>query len=127
MRPSPMISLLVLLLSLAPVAAQAQGKDADRWQIGLESGDYVWDIRLVRLAGDSLVFRQTDTLGSVSVQKIKELRLIRKTELRLGEGGGGTMAALMGGDDEVYDLYALDYGARLRAVQQILLLHPPTP
>jgi hypothetical protein len=127
MRRSQSISLLILLLSLAPSAARAQGKDDDRWQIGLESGDYIWDIRLVRLAGDSLVFRQADTLGSVSVQQVKELRLIRKTEMRLGEGGGGAMAALMGGDDEVYDLYTMDYPARLRAVQQILLLHPPKP
>lgn len=126
MRPQRM-SLLVLLLSLAPVVARAQGKDEDRWQIGLESGDYIWDIRLVRLAGDSLVFRQADTLGSVSVQTVKELRLIRKTEMRLGEGGGGAMAALTGSDDEVYDLNTMDYGARLRALQQVLLLHPPRP
>jgi hypothetical protein len=113
------------LLFLATVPAYAQEKSADRWQISLESGDYVWDIRLVRLAGDSLVFRQADTLGSVSVQQIRELRLIRKTEVRLGEGGGGAMAALTGSDDEVYDLTTMDYGARIRALQQVLLLHPP--
>lgn len=114
------------LLSLATVPAHAQEKSADRWQISLESGDYVWDIRLVRLVGDSLVFRQADTLGGVSVQRIRELRLIRKTEMRLGEaGGGGAMAALTGSDDEVYDLTTLDYAARIRALQQVLLLHPP--
>ena len=119
--------LLAVVVSHAPVPAAAQAKDQDRWQIGLESGDYIWDIRLVRLGGDSLVFRQADTLGSVSVQKIKELRLIRKTEMRLGEGGGGAMAALTGSDDEVYDLNTMDYGARIRAIQQVLLLHPPAP
>ena len=125
MRGAKLAVLLTSLISLATAPARAQAKDEDRWQIGLESGDYIWDIRLVRLGGDSLVFRQADTLGSVSVQKVKELRLIRKTEVRLGEGGGGAMAALTGSDDEVYDLYTMDYAARIRTIQQVLLLHPP--
>lgn len=122
--------ILLLLLGLLPVAtsARAQSPADDRWQIALESGDYLWDLRLVRLSGDSLIFRQGDTLGSVSVQLVKELRLIRKTEVHLGEaGGGGAMVALMGGDDEVYDMNTMDYSTRIRTVQQVLLLHPPKP
>jgi hypothetical protein len=126
MRPPRLSTVIVLLLSLAPAVVSGQGKDDDRWQIGLDSGDYIWDIRLVRLAGDSLLFRQADTLGSVSVQQIKELRLIRKTEMRLGDAGG-VLAALTGTDDEVYDLNTMEYAARLRALQQVLLLHPPKP
>jgi hypothetical protein len=118
---------IVLLLSLVGAPASGQGTDADRWQIALESGDYIWDIRLVRLTGDSLMFRQADTVGSVSVQRIKELRLIRKSEMRIGEGAGGALAALAGTDDEVYNLNTMDYAARLRALQQVLLLHPPKP
>lgn len=126
--PSPKLLLLsLLMLALAAAPASAQQKDDDRWQIALESGDYIWDIRLVTLQGDSLVFRQADTLGSASVQQIREVRLIRKTEVRLGEGGGGAMAALTGSDDEVYDLAALDYAGRIRVLQQVLLLHPPRP
>jgi hypothetical protein len=120
-------ALLLLLCLSAVTSASAQSKDDDRWQIGLESGDYLWDLRLVRLSGDSLVFRQADTLGSVSMQSVKELRLIRKTEVHLGEAGGGARAALTGGDDEVYDLNTMDYAARIRTVQQVLLLHPPRP
>jgi hypothetical protein len=127
MRRPRLTPLITLLLSLAAVPVRGQAKDDDRWQIGLESGDYIWDTRLVRLAGDSLVFRHADTLGSVSVQQIKELRLIRKTEMRIGEGGGGALAALTGSDDEVYDLNTMEYAARLRALQQVLLLHPPKP
>ncbi len=104
-------------------SVQAQSED-DRWQITTESGEYIWDIHLVRLAGDSVVFRQADTLGSVSVQAVKELRLIRKSEVRLGDGPAGAMSALTGSDDEVYDLTTLDYPGRLRTVQQIFLLHP---
>jgi hypothetical protein len=37
------------------------------------------------------------------------------------------MAALTGSDDEVYDLAALDFAARIRTIQQVFLLHPPTP
>jgi hypothetical protein len=117
--------LAAALLTLGAVPAQAQAQsDADRWQITTESGEYLWDIRLVRLAGDSVIFRQADSLGSVTVQKVKELRLIQKSEMQLGDGAAGAMSALTGSDDEVYDLTTLDYPGRLRTVQQIFLLHP---
>jgi hypothetical protein len=125
MRPRTVILMSGLLLAMMNSPALAQSKDEDRWQIGLESGDYIWDIRLVGLSGDSLVFRQSDTLGAVSVTRIRELRLIRKTVVHLGEPNGGAMGALTGSDDEVYDLTTLDYPSRLRVVQQALLLHPP--
>lgn len=119
----------LLMISLAtpvvPAPAQTVAED-DRWQVATESGDYIWDIRLVKLSGDSLVFRRSDSLGTVQVQQIKEMRLIRKTTMRVGEAGGGSaLAALTGADDEVYDFQTLDFPARLRAIQQILLVHPP--
>jgi hypothetical protein len=120
----------VLGALLLPCAVHAQDVPAkpgdDRWQIELENGQYVWDIRLVRLQGDSLVFRQADSLGAVSVQQMNEIRLIQKTTIRLGdaEAAAGSIRALTGADDEVYDLKTLDYPARLRTIQQILLLHP---
>lgn len=118
---------LSLWLGGTPAPALAQSPDDDRWQITLESGDYIWDIRLVRLAGDSLLYRQRDSLGATSVQKIRELRLIRKSEMRIGEGAGagGAINALTGSDDEIYDLQTLDYPARIRMIQQIFLVHPP--
>jgi hypothetical protein len=124
MRTATPLVLTALLLTAATSPIRAQGSDDERWQITTDSGSYIWDIRLVRLSGDSLIFRQADTLGSVSVQQTKEIRLIRKTEMRLGEAAAGAMAALTGSDDEVFDLTTLDYGARLRTVQQIFLLHP---
>jgi hypothetical protein len=124
------LALLLSVLALVPGAMRAQDTPKpsdDRWQIGLENGQYIWDIRLVRLKGDSLVFRQADTLGTVSVQQIGELRLIQKSTMRIGQGAaaGGAIGALTGSDDEVYDLLTLDYPARIRSIQQILLLHPP--
>lgn len=127
---APRLALLLSALALVPGAIRAQDTPKpsdDRWQIGLEDGQYIWDIRLVRLKGDTLVFRQADTLGTVSVQQIGELRLIQKSTMRIGQGAaaGGAISALTGSDDEVYDLLTLDYPARIRSIQQILLLHPP--
>ena len=124
------LALLLSALALVPGAIRAQDTPKpsdDRWQIGLENGQYIWDIRLVRLQGDTLVFRQADTLGTVSVQQIGELRLVQKSTVRIGQGAaaGGAISALTSSDDEVYDLLTLDYPARIRSIQQILLLHPP--
>ena len=123
-------ALLLGALALGPGVLRAQDTPKpvdDRWQIGLENGQYIWDIRLVRLQGDSLLFRQADTVGAVSVQQIAEIRLIQKSTMRIGQGAGagGAISALTGSDDEVYDLLTLEYPARIRTVQQILLLHPP--
>jgi len=117
-------STLVALMALAqPLLAQD-----DRWQITLANDQYVWDIRLVRLDGDSLVVRQSDSLVRVPVGQINELRLIRKSEVQLGAGAtAGAMSALVGGDDEVYDLTPLEFADRIRTVQKILLMHPTEP
>jgi hypothetical protein len=116
-------SILLVALALArPLAAQD-----DRWQVTLDGEQYVWDIRLVRLDGDSLIVRQSDSLVHVPVARITEIRLIRKSESRSDDGGGGVMSALTGSDDEVYDLSPLDFAERLRSVQKILLLHPSEP
>jgi hypothetical protein len=124
-----MIRLLGSTLALLLALAQAATAQDNRWQVALDDDSYVWDIRLVRLDGDSLVVRQADSLVRVPVGRISEIRLIRKSEIRLGGGSaaGGAMSALMGGDDEVYDLTPLEFADRLRTVQKILLLHPPAP
>lgn len=117
-------------LLLAPGVAAAQDAapiDTDRWQIQTESGDYIWDIRLLRLSGDTLIFKQADTVGRARVDQIRELRLIRKTVVRGGGEGAMQTSALTGADDEIFDLGPLDFAARLRAIQQVFLVHPPSP
>jgi hypothetical protein len=113
--------LFALMLAAAPpLAAQDE-----RWQVTLDTQEYVWDIRLVRLNGDSLVVRQSDSLRTIPVDQISEIRLIRKSEVQLGDGAtAGAMNALMGGDDEIYDLTPLEFADRIRAIQKIFLYHP---
>jgi hypothetical protein len=116
------------LAFLLAIGQTARAQD-DRWQVTLDDERYVWDIRLVRLDGDSLIVRQSDSLVSVPVAHISEIRLIRKSEMRLGGEGAraGAMSALVGGDDEIYDLTPLEFADRIRTVQKILLLHPTGP
>lgn len=122
---------LVAALLLMPGIAVAQQEDApvdtDRWQIQTEAGDYIWDIRLLKLSGDTLLFKQADTVGRARVAQIRELRLIRKTVVHGAGEGGGAAAALTGSNDEIYDFASLDFAARVRAIQQVFLVHPPSP
>jgi hypothetical protein len=119
----PFLIALLLAVGAAPLAAQD-----DRWQVTLDAQEYVWDIRLVRLDADSLVVRQADTLRALPVDRISETRLIRKSEIQLGDGAtAGAMGALMGTDDEVYDLTPLEFADRIRAIQKIFLYHPAGP
>lgn len=119
-----LVALALLFGHLGPLAAQE-----DRWQVTLEGDRYVWDIQLVRLEGNNLVVRQSDSLLRVPVAKMTELRLIQKTEVDLGTGAGiaagGAMAALTGSEDEIYDLTPFDLAGRKREVEKVLRLHPP--
>jgi hypothetical protein len=118
----------VAIAAVACLAATPSYAQGEPWQVTLDNQEYVWDIRLVRLEDDSLVVNQADTLRRLPVGRITEIRLIRKSEVRLGDGeGAGAMSALTGGDDEVYDLTPLEFADRLRAVQKIFLYHPPEP
>ena len=121
----PAFILLILSALVAPaLTAQERGNRDDRWQLSLADGTYLWDVRLVKLAGDTIHVRGRDSTAAVTVAQVNEFRLIRKSEMQLGNPGGA-MAALTGADDEVYDLTPLDFADRLRAVQKIFLYHPP--
>jgi len=116
---------LLLLAGTAPLHAQQEGgRDRERWQVTLDGEHYVWDIRLVRLDGHSLVIRQADTLARLPVERITEVRLIRASEMNLGAGSAGAMNALTGGDDEVHDLTPFDLDARIKEIEKILADHP---
>jgi hypothetical protein len=115
-------ALWLAALGATPLAAQEE----DRWQVTLDQDRYVWDVRLVRLDRDSLVLRQADSSLRVPVERITEIRLIRKSEMRLGDGAAA-MSALTGRDDEVYDFTPLEFAERVRAIQKLFLYHPSEP
>lgn len=125
MRSAVGIALCLLAAPLATPGVAQSAPSPDRWQITLGDGRILWDVRLVKLEGESLHVRRGDSLAVVSVGQINELRLIQKSEIRMGEGAAGAMSALTGADDEVYDLTPLEFADRLRAVQKVLLYHPP--
>ena len=116
---------LLLAVTMVALAASSLAAQDERWQVTLDGEEYVWDVRLVRLAGDSLVVRQADSLRPLPVEHISELRLIRKSQVQLGDGAtAGAMGAIMGTDDEIYDFTPLEFAERIRAIQKILLNHP---
>jgi len=121
------VTIAAAALSLAALSATRLGaQQHDRWQLTLDQDRYVWDVRLVRLDGDSLVVTQADSSLSLPVERITEIRLIRKSEMRLGDPAAA-MSALTGRDDEVYDFTPLDFAERVRAIQKIFLYHPSEP
>ena len=121
MRRTILAVLAASLLGALPAVAQASD---DRWQSTLTDDSAIWDFRIVRLEGEGLVVRQRDSVFTIPVQRMKDLRLIRKSTMQMGTPMGGAMAALVGGDDEVYDLGPLEFAERLRMIQQVLLTHP---
>ena len=119
------LTALVLLAGATPLHAQRQsGGDRERWQVTLDGEHYVWDIRLVRLDGRSLVVHQADTLARLPVEHITEVRLIRASEMDLGAGGAAAMTALTGGDDEVYNLSPFGVADKVKEIEKILAAHP---
>lgn len=119
------LGLVLAVRDVRPALAQADSPAPDRWQLTLEDAQYVWDVRLVKLAGDTLVVRQADTLVHAPIARIDEMRRIRKTVLRSDGQQESAYLALTGGDDEVYDLAPLDLPARQRAIQAMLTEAPP--
>jgi hypothetical protein len=118
------IHLAVLFCIVLPCLSAAQ----DRWQVTLRDGTLVWDLRLVQLAGDTLVFRPTDTARVLRfpVMQVDVLRLVQKAEKRQGAPDAqGTGNGLMGGSDLVWQLTLLDRTERLQVLHQILEDHPP--
>ncbi len=120
MRSSLLATLGVLLA--APCAAQA----TDRWQMTLSSGVTVWDLHLVRLNGDTLVLQGADSILSVPLPQLDELRLVQKSQRSVTPEPGRYGGVLGGGDDVVYRLTLLDLNERRQTVQQILHDHPPS-
>jgi hypothetical protein len=102
----------LLIGGVAPSAAQ------QRWQVQLNSGEYLYDVQLVKLEGTSLVARQADTSVSLPVREITQLVLVRPTMQRKFAPGGA--------HDIVYQLTLLNVEERLAQLREILQTYPPS-
>ena len=127
MRLHSLLALVLGLSAAAPAAAQgrAPAEPADRWQIMLKDGSTLWDLRLVKLSGDTLVFQSNDSILRFPLMRVDELRLVRKATRSITPEAGRFGGVLDGGDDEVYRMTLFDLNERRQVLQQILRAHPP--
>ena len=103
-----------------PPPKPLQGYDA-LWQITLKNGTIVWNLRLLKLERDTLVFRQDSATVRYPLMGVDELRLVRAGEHEIGPvaAGGRYDGAANGSTDLVYQLTLLDRAERRRVVEQI--------
>jgi len=108
------------LLMAARVVAQTEAPSPDRWQLTFTDQSYLWDVRLVRLDGDTLVVRSRDSLIDVPVARLTELRLLPETVLKVGDGHRSGIGALSDNNVRVVDLAPMDVAARRSTLVTIL-------
>lgn len=110
-------------------AAAADAQQDDRWQITLKDGTIVWDLRLVKLQRDTLVFRHDSATVSYPLMRVDELRMVRAGEHEIGPvaAGGRYDGAANGASDLVYQLTLLDLVERRAVIERILLRSSASP
>src|SRR2546425_11924239 len=91
----------------------------------LKDGSTLWDLRLVKLSGDTLVFQGNDSILRFPLMQVDELRLVRKATRSITPEAGRHGGVLDGGDDEAYRLTRFDLNERPPAPHDILRAHPP--
>ena len=109
-----------------PAAAPAP---SDIWQITLKDGTIVWNLHLVRLERDTIVFREDSTTVRYPLSQVDVLRLVRAGEHEIGPvaAGGRYDGAANGSSDLVYQLTLLDLAQRRQVVEEILRTRGPAP
>lgn len=115
-------TLLTVLVARVEAQAASPAPLPNRWQVTLNDQSYLWDVRLVRLAGDTLVVKSPDGLQDAPVARITELRLLPETVLQVQDGHRSAIGAL--GDDNVrvVDFVPLSMADRRAAIERILAL-----
>jgi hypothetical protein len=117
-----MLVAALALLGAGPGRAQQD----DRWQVTLNpDGAIMWDLRLVRLQGDTLVLQRGDSIYRFPITRIDELRLVHKSERRQTAEPNRYGGVLSGTDDEEYRLTLYDLRERRQILEQIFKEHPP--
>ena len=113
-----------LVVWLGLIAARP-GVAQDRWQLTLNSGTTLWDLRLVELAGDTLVARRADSTYAFPLAEVDEIRLVQKSTRHITPEAGRYGGVLGGMDDEVHRLTLYSLSERRDIVRQIFQAHPP--
>src|SRR2546427_4388777 len=91
----------------------------------LRDGSTLWDLRLAKVSGDTLVFQGNDSTLRFPLMHVDELRLVRKATRSIAPEAGRYGGVLDGGDDEGYRLTLFDPNERPQGLQHILRAHPP--
>src|SRR2546425_13297794 len=91
----------------------------------LKDGSTLWDLRLVKLSGDTLVFQGNDSILRFPLMRVDELRLVRKATRSITPEAGRYGGVLDGADDEGYRLTLFDLNERPQGPQQVPRPHPP--
>src|SRR3989442_3653170 len=71
-----------------------------RWQIMLRDGSTLWDLRLVKVSGDTLVFQGNDSTLRFPLMHVDELRLVRKATRSIAPEAGRYRGVLDRRDDQ---------------------------
>jgi hypothetical protein len=108
------------LFCLSSLAAQAPASSPDRWQLTLKDRSFLWNVRLVRLSGDTLTVRSADSLVATPIQDITSIQLLAETILRVGDGHRSGVGALGDNNSPVVDLTQLALAARRQRIQALV-------
>ena len=105
------------------------GASSDLWQITLRDGTIVWNLRLVALVRDTIVFRQDGKTVRYPLARVDEIRLVRAGEHEIGPvaAGGRYDGAANGASDFVYQLTLLDLPQRRHVIEQLLSARGASP
>jgi hypothetical protein len=105
--------------SAARSALPSAAERADRWQILLNDGRYLYEAHLVRASGDSLVVTQPGDTLALALDDIDELRLVQPSARPVGTTRN-TFNGLTGMDDAVYKFARLAPAERRQLVAELL-------
>lgn len=111
-------SVLALVAALL-VPAALSGQERDRWQITLQDGRYLYELRPVALHGDTLVIEQEGRRREIALSDVHELREVRAS-LQPAGTRQATFPTLTGADDRVFGIGYLDPEEQRTVVAAIL-------
>ena len=100
-------------------ASDAPTARADRWQILLNSGSYLYEVRLLGARGDTLVAAQPGDTLALPLADIDELRLVQPSA-RVAGNARNSSSPLTGVDDAVLKLSRYAPAERRALLEQLI-------